>query len=48
MGITAQPGRVTRQDYVYIRHGTANLFVAIEPKGKRRKVTATKRKEEPR
>ena len=28
----ARPGRPARQDYEYKRHGTANLFCAVEPK----------------
>lgn len=43
-GIPAKPGKVAKQDYEYVRHGTANLFVAVEPKGNRRKVKVTKRR----
>ena len=41
-GMPAKPGRIAKQDYEYRRHGTVNLFVAVEPKGNRRKVTVTK------
>ena len=33
-----------RKDSEYVRHGTANLFVAVEPKGKKRTVTVTKQR----
>lgn len=33
-----------KQDYEYVRRGTANLFVAIEPKGGRRVVCVTERR----
>ena len=42
--ITAEPGRYAREDYEYWRNGTRNLFVAIEPKGKRRCVKVTARR----
>jgi hypothetical protein len=31
-----RPGVPARQDYEYVRAGTCNLFVAVEPKGGRR------------
>jgi hypothetical protein len=31
----------TKQDYEYVRRGTANLFVAVEPKAGRRIVEVT-------
>lgn len=31
----------TKQDYEYVRHGTTNLFVAVEPKAGRRIVEVT-------
>ncbi len=40
--IAAKPGQAKRVDYEYKRNGTVNLFVAIEPKGKKRQVTVTK------
>ena len=42
--ITLQPGRCAKQDYEYKRAGTRNLFVAVEPKGKRRFVEVTARR----
>jgi len=35
-------GRTKKYDYEYTRNGTANLFVAVEPKGKKRRVFVTK------
>jgi len=35
------PGHAARQDYEYVRHGTANLFVWVEPLAGRRGVTVT-------
>ena len=40
--IKAKSGKVAKYDYEYIRHGTVNLFVAVEPKGKKRYVFVTK------
>jgi hypothetical protein len=34
----------SKQDYEYVRHGTRNLFVAVEPKGGRREVAVTARR----
>jgi hypothetical protein len=34
----------TKQDYEYVRNGTTNLFVAIEPKGGKRIVSVTERR----
>ena len=42
--IQAKPGKTKRVDYEYKRHGTVNIFVATEPKGKFRTVKATKRR----
>jgi hypothetical protein len=39
-----QPGALAKQDYEYKRLGTCNLFVAVEPKGKRRIVKVTARR----
>jgi len=36
-----KPGTPVRLDYEYVRDGTCNLFVAIEPKGGRRTVQIT-------
>ena len=38
------PGSAAKQDYEYTRHGTANLFVIVEPLGGRRHVTVTERR----
>ena len=37
-------GMPQRQDYEYVRAGTCNLFVAVEPKGARRTVLVTGRR----
>jgi hypothetical protein len=39
-----RPGTPRREDYEYKRHGTRNLFVAVEPRGGRRTVTVTARR----
>jgi len=39
-----RPGVPARQDYEYVRAGTCNLFVAVEPKGGRRTVVVTERR----
>ena len=36
-----KPGTPMRQDYEYVRAGTCNLFVAVEPKGGHRTVMVT-------
>ena len=38
------PGSTAKQDYEYTRHGTANLFVIVEPLAGRRHVTVTERR----
>ena len=40
--IVTKQGKPAKYDYEYIRHGTVNLFVAVEPKGKKRYVFVTK------
>lgn len=44
--IPLKPGRTAKYDYEYIRRGTRNIFVAVDPKGGRRtiKVTKTRKK----
>lgn len=42
--LPARPGRPARHDYEYTRHGTANVFMAIEPLTGRRLVEVTKRR----
>ena len=39
-----EPGKPQREDYEYEKHGTANIFVAVEPKGKHREVRVTPRR----
>jgi hypothetical protein len=41
------PGSTAKQDYEYTRHGTANLFVIVEPLAGRRHVTVTERRTTP-
>ena len=43
-GSAVAKGKPRRKDCEYVRHGTANLFVAVEPKGKKRTVTVTKQR----
>lgn len=43
-GIRTRSGKPKKIDYEYKRHGTINLFVSIEPKGKKRNITVTKRR----
>jgi hypothetical protein len=38
------PGRPAKHDYEYTRHGTANLFVIVEPLAGVRRVTVTERR----
>jgi hypothetical protein len=38
------PGRPERQDYEYVRRGTANLFVVVEPLAGWRQVTPTQQR----
>jgi hypothetical protein len=45
--ITLQPGRRAEQDCESKRAGTRNLFVAVEPKGKRRFVEVRVRRTKP-
>jgi hypothetical protein len=42
-----KPGSPAKQDYEYKRAGTRNLFVAVEPKGKRRMVEVTEHRAKP-
>ena len=41
--LPSQPGQPARQDYEYARHGTASLFVWVEPLTGRRKGRVTAR-----
>ena len=38
------PGRPARVDYEYVRNGTANLFIVVDPHAGRRHVTVTERR----
>ena len=38
------PGHAAKEDYEYTRHGTANLFVIVEPLAGQRQVTVTPRR----
>jgi hypothetical protein len=38
------PGSPAKEDYEYTRHGTANLFVVVEPLAGKRQVTVTDRR----
>jgi hypothetical protein len=39
-----RPGTPVRRDYEYVRGGTCNLFVAVEPRGGKRTVVVTDRR----
>ena len=39
-----EPGEPQRQDYEYARHGTANLFVSVEPLSGRRRIRVSERR----
>ena len=41
------PGTPAKQDYEYERHGTTNLFVAVEPKAGHREVSVTAQHNKP-
>ena len=42
--VKGKPGKPAKADYEYKRNGTANLFVAVEPKRSKREVWVTKRR----
>jgi transposase len=42
--VPARPGVLRKRDYEYERHGTANLFVTVEPKGGYRTIRVTQRR----
>ncbi len=46
-GLPIKPGAPAKDDYEYVRAGTCNLFVALEPKGKRRVVRVTQQRTKP-
>lgn len=39
-----KPGYVRRRDYEYVRHGTRNVFIFLEPKAGRRHLLVTRRR----
>jgi hypothetical protein len=47
-GILMVPGRIARSDYEYVRHGTANIFCIVEPKGGGHLTHATRNRKAPR
>ncbi|MGH7945585.1 MAG: IS630 family transposase [Opitutaceae bacterium] len=42
-----KPGAPAKYDYEYVRAGTCNVFVAVEPRGGRRTVEVTERRTKP-
>jgi hypothetical protein len=42
--VATKPGKAAKTDYEYKRNGTCNIFVAVEPKGKKRRVRVTRRR----
>jgi hypothetical protein len=42
--IPVAPGKPAKEDYEYVRNGTANLFVVVEPLAGRRRVSVTDRR----
>ena len=41
-GLPLKPGYARRQDYEYVRHGTRNVFIFVEPKAGQRHVLITR------
>jgi len=46
-GLSIKPGAPAKDDYEYVRAGTCNVFVALEPKGKRRVARVTEQRTKP-
>lgn len=46
-GLPMRPGAPAKYDYEYVRGGTCNVFVAVEPKGGRRVLKVTERRTTP-
>lgn len=44
IGKGVMPGKIAIRDYEYVRNGTANIFVAVEPKAGKRLTEVTKRR----
>ena len=47
-GTSMAPGRIARQDYEYVRHGTANVFCIVAPKVGAHLTHATRNRKAPR
>ena len=45
--IAPKPGAVKKTDCEYVRNGTANIFIAVEPKGNHRELKVTKCRKKP-
>ena len=45
--LSMKPGMPAKCDYEYVREGTCNVFVAVEPKGGRRTIEVTERRTKP-
>ena len=45
--LAMKPGTPAKYDYEYVREGTCNVFVAVEPRGGRRVLKVTKRRTTP-
>ena len=43
-GLPLKPGHARREDYEYVRHGTRNIFLFVEPKAGQRHVLVTRRR----
>lgn len=43
-GLSVQPGKIAVRDYEYVRKGTTNIFVAVEPKGGKHYTRVTQRR----
>ena len=46
-GLPMKPGTPAKYDYEYVRAGTCNVFVAVEPRGGHRVVELTERRTKP-
>jgi hypothetical protein len=42
--LAARPGKCTKEDYEYVRRGTRNIFMAVEPLGGHREASVTVRR----
>jgi len=42
--LPARPGQIAKQDYEYVRRGTRNIFMAVEPLGGHRETSVTARR----